>query len=124
VCFTWLKGKRFYSVTTVTDPNSELFFVRSGANDPEYYLRTDPAFIIRQNGARNHTFLSALETHGKYDLIVEKTENAVSSVKSLKIEEDNDNYTLVQIEVNGEKAKFRIDYNKDSSEKKWTYIKY
>ena len=124
VCFTWLKGKRFYSVTTVTDSNSELFFVRSGANDPEYYLRTDPAFIIRQNGARNHTFLSALETHGKYDLIVEKTENAVSSVKSLKIEEDNDSYTLVQIEVNGEKAKFRIDYNKNSSEKKWTYIKY
>lgn len=124
VCFTWLKGNRFYSVTTVTDSNSDLFFVRSGANDPEYFLRTDPAFIIRQNNAMNHTFLSAIETHGKYDLIVEKTENAVSSVKTLQILEDNDSYTLVQIEVNGEKAKFRIDYNKDSSGRKWTFNKY
>ncbi len=124
VCFTWLKGRRFYSVTTVTDSNSDLFFVRSGANDPEYYLRTDPAFIIRQRSAKNHTFLSAIETHGKYDLVVEKTENAVSSVKSLRIVEDNDNYTVAEIEVNEVKARFRVDYNKESPAGKWTFNKY
>ncbi len=124
VCFTWLKGRRFYSITTVTGPNTDLFFVRTGANDPEYYLRTDPGFIIRESNAKNHTFVSAIETHGMYDLIVEKTESAVSSVKSLKILEDNDNYTLLFLEVKGEKAEFRIDYNKGTSEKKWTINRY
>lgn len=124
VSFTWLKGRRFYSITTVSGQNTDLFFVRTGANDPEYYLRTDPAFIIRENNAKNHTFVSAVETHGIYDLIVEKTERAVSSVSSLKILEDNDNYTLVFIEVNREKAEFRIDYNKGISEKKWTIKRY
>ncbi len=124
VCFTWLKGKRFYSITTVTDSNAFLYFVRTGANDPEYYLRSDPGFVIRESNVKNHTFLSAIETHGKYDLIVEKTENAVSAVKALKIVEDNDNYTIVNFEVNGEKANFRIDYNKNASAQKWSYNKY
>jgi hypothetical protein len=120
VCFTWLKGKKFYSVTTVTDKNSELFFVRSGANDPEYYLRNEPAFIIRQKEAGNHIFLSAIETHGKYDLVVEKTENAVSSVQDLKIVADNPEFTQVELKVNGKTATFRINYNKSDSGK-WTY---
>jgi len=123
VTFTWLKGRRFYSITTVTDKNSELFFVRTGANDPEYYLRNDPGFIIKQNNCSNHTFFSAIETHGKYDLIVEKTERAVSTVKSLKILEDTDNYTLVEIDTESGKAIFRIDYNKVGNEKKWSYKK-
>ncbi len=123
VCFTWLKGRRFYSVTTTTDNNTELNFVRTGANDPEYYLRSDPGFIVRESGKSNHTFLSAIETHGKYDLIVEKTENAVSGVKDLKILEDDDNHTVVAISVNNDKAIFRIDYNKNASATKWSYKK-
>ncbi|MHC1778767.1 MAG: heparinase II/III family protein [Bacteroidales bacterium] len=123
VTFTWLKGRRFYSLTTLTDNNSELFFVRTGANDPDYYLRSDPGFIIKQNNCLNHTFLSAIETHGKYDLIVEKTERAVSSVKSLKILEDTENHTLVEIETEKGKARFRIDYNKAEGERKWSYNK-
>lgn len=121
VCFTWLKGRRFYSLTTVTDKNSDLFFVRSGANDPDYYLRNEPAFLIRQNGAGNHTFLSAIETHGKYDLVVEKTENAVSSVKEIKIVEDNNNYTVAEVNVNNTIVNFRIDYNISNKKQKWTY---
>lgn len=124
VCFTWLKGKRFYSVTTLTDSNTDLYFVRSGANDPEYYLRTDPGFIVREKSKGNHTFLSAIETHGKYDLVVEKTENAVSGVKELKILEDDDNHTTVGITVNNKKAVFRIDYDKNESAVKWSYKKY
>ncbi len=123
VTFTWLKGRRFYSLTTLTDNNTELFFVRTGANDPDYYLRSDPGFILKQNNSSNHTFLSAIETHGKYDLIVEKTERAVSSVKSLKILEDTEDHTLVEIETEKGKARFRIDYNRGENEKKWSYYK-
>ncbi len=121
VCFTWLKGKKFYSVTTLTDNNSELYFVRSGANDPEYYLRNEPAFIVRQKNTGNHTFLSAIETHGKYDLVVEKTENAVSSVKNIRILEDNSDYTLVEIMVNNITATFKINYGKGCCTPKWTF---
>ncbi len=123
VTFTWLKGRRFYSLTTLTDKNTELFFVKTGANDPEYFLRNDPGFIIKQNNSSNHTFLTAIETHGKYDLIVEKTERAVSSVKSLKILEDTEFQTLVEIETEKCKARFRIEYNKGDNEKKWSYYK-
>lgn len=120
-CFTWLNGKRFYSLVTVTDENTELFFIRSGANDPEYFLRNEPAFLIRRKNAGNHTFLTAIETHGKYDLVVEKTENAVSSINDVKILEDNDNYTIAEVRVNNITARFRINYNINDNNQKWAY---
>jgi hypothetical protein len=53
--------------------------------------------------------------------VVEKTENAVSSVKELKILEDNNNYTVAEVTVNNTIARFRIDYNSSDNIQKWTY---
>ncbi len=123
VCFTLLNGKRFYSITTVSPKGTELFFVRTGANDPEYYLRSEPGYVVRMSGSACHTFVSAIETHGNYDLIVEKTENPVSGVKYLKVLEDDANHTVVAIDVNGERAEFTICYSAKEGEKKWSYKK-
>ncbi len=122
-CFTFLKGDRFYSVTTATDPSTELYFVRTGANDPEYYLRSEPGYIVRQTGVSNHIFLSAIETHGVYDLVIERTAEATSAVTELKVVEDNDSHTVVGIACGGAKATFRIDYDKPEGQKAWKLTK-
>ena len=45
---------KFYTLTSVTDSSDELLFTRLGANDPEFNLRRDAAFMIRRKGVERH----------------------------------------------------------------------
>lgn len=71
--YTWLCGSKMYSLSTATTAASEIMLLRSGANDPNFNLRSEPAFLLREKGCGNHTFASCLETHGNYDLRVTET---------------------------------------------------
>ena len=100
-CFTFITGNRFYSLTTATTSGSRMLFVESGANDPDFNLRTEKAYIIREEGRRNHTFFSSLETHGTYDLQVEQSDNLTSSCTGVYVEADTAEYTVARAEYEG-----------------------
>lgn len=96
--FTWITGDRFYSLSTATTPASEMVFVESGASDPDFNLRTEKGYMIREQGRKNHTFFSSLETHGTYDLQVEQSANLTSSCVGVRLVVDTPEYTVAVAE--------------------------
>ena len=94
---TWLNKRKFYTLTSATMPGDELLFGRLGANDPDFNLRPDPAFLIRRH-SQDTAFVSLIEPHGSYDPVAERAVDSRSSVTDLKILLDDDKYTVVAVE--------------------------
>lgn len=112
-CFTWVNGNRFYSITTLANENSELMMTRIGASDPDFNLRSDAGFMIRQKNATNHSFVSIIEPHGLYDLSREVTSGFKSNIREIKLLTDNENHSIVKFQtINGGDFVF-ITMNKD-----------
>lgn len=82
--FTWLTNNRFYTITTAANDSTSFLFAQIGANDPNFNLRNDPCFIIRQKGSDNFTFISVIEPHGEYNGKDEITIGSDSRVKSIE----------------------------------------
>ena len=99
--YTWLTGDRFYSLSTATTPETELRIVRSGANDPDFNLRGEQAYLIRERGKRSHLFCSAIETHGTYDLQVEQSANLTASCREVRVLADTPEYTVARFTFEG-----------------------
>lgn len=68
---TWMQGSRFYSYHMAPPAGARFFLAESGANDPEFNLRREPALIQRVDGAADATFVNLLEPHGTYDASAE-----------------------------------------------------
>ena len=117
-CFTWVNGTRFYSITTLANQNSEFMMTRIGASDPDFNLRSDPGFMIRQTNAKNHTFVSLIEPHGLYDLSREVTSGFKSNIKEIKLLADNENYSIVKFETITGGNYFFIAMNRDFDKNK------
>jgi len=98
--FTFLQDKQFYTISTICDDSTQVFFTRIGANDPNFNLRRESAYILRKNGT-NRSFISVLEIHGNYSTEAETASNSYSRLTGLKTITDNEEYTLVQVTVNG-----------------------
>jgi oligo-alginate lyase len=95
---TFIDAKRFYSITTVTDSNTTLLMVRSGANDPNFNLRHEPAWIVRTKG-KNNLFASVIEPHGEYDGKLETASGASSQIKNISVERYSKEQIMVNIEA-------------------------
>jgi hypothetical protein len=95
---SWLDQGRFNTLTVATDLTDELLFTRLGANDPEFNLRRDAAFMLRRSNSRNTVFASTVETHGSYNPVTELSVNSNSNIAALKIAFDDASYTAVSIE--------------------------
>ena len=100
-CFTWIRGDRFYSLSTATTPESEMVFAQTGANDPDFNLRTETVYMVRERAKRSHTFFSSLETHGTYDLQVEQSDNLTSSCEGVRLLCDTPDHTVALAEYKG-----------------------
>ncbi len=98
-CFTLVNADRFYSITTLANDKSEFLFTRLGAGDPNFMLRHDAGFMLRQKEASNHTFVTVVEPHGEYNLNNEYTLGYASNIDVLKLEFDNDSYSAVSIKM-------------------------
>ena len=96
--FSWMTNGRFYTLTTVSDVHDELLFTRLGANDPDFNLRRDAAFMIRRHDAKDTVFASAVEAHGGYSPVSELALNSNSSIRELKVVFDDEDYTAISIE--------------------------
>jgi len=118
---TWLKDDRFYTYSVLGGKNQEMIFTQLGANDPNFNLRPETALIHRASSAKNHTYVSVLETHGEYNGTAEFTKNAKSSIVSLSAtldEVSNDNIDVVTINfVDGQSLRLAIAHNSSATAK-------
>ena len=81
---TWLSSNgRFYTHTSLNQPQQEILFTMLGANDPDFNLRNDKSFIYRVKNKKHHTFVGILESHGEYNPAKEFTLNAQSNINEL-----------------------------------------
>ena len=94
---SWLNKGKFYTLTTTTNTSDELLFTRIGANDPEFNLRREAAFMLRRKNVKNTIFVSAIESHGSYSPVTESAVNSNSSITALKVVLDTEDYTAIQI---------------------------
>ncbi len=95
---TWLNDRRFYTVSSAVPNNSEIIFVEVGANDPNFNLRRQQAFILRAAQDGGVSYASVIEPHGEYNPTVEFTLNSHSQVKSLEAFNDGQqDYVRVEL---------------------------
>lgn len=80
---TWLTGERFYTFHFVASAPSQALLVESGANDPEFNLRHEPALIQRVVGEARVSFTGVLEPHGAYDGVAETVTAADSRIATM-----------------------------------------
>ena len=96
---TWLnENGRFYTQSSLVQGNESFLFTQLGANDPNFNLRNESAFIRRVKDKRTHQFVSILEPHGEYNPSKEYTLDAVSRLKDFTVESNND-LTLIEINM-------------------------
>lgn len=96
VRMTWLDSNRYYSVTTATGGNSEVIFGRTGANDPNFNLISEPLMIVRTR-ARNQLVASVIEPHGYFSEPEERSEQARGLVQSVRILADSPEGSVVEV---------------------------
>ncbi|MCK8523408.1 heparinase II/III family protein [Aquimarina sp. D1M17] len=95
---TWLLANTFYTLSTLSHANDEFLFTRIGANDPNFNLRRDPAFILRKTKAKDNVFISTIEAHGSYNAVTEIAKHSSSSIQEIrKLKIDDDNYVACTI---------------------------
>jgi len=115
--FQWLGNGKYYTLTAVTHADDEVYLTRIGANDPDFNLRRDAAITLRRNDTADTVFVSVVEPHGSYSPVSESSVNSRSSIASVNVVLDNDDYTGVSItDVKGNTQLFVIaNGNSDKS---------
>jgi hypothetical protein len=117
VQFTFLNNKSYYTISSLVDDNTSMYFTRLGANDPNFNLRSEPSYIIRKKAA-NATFVNVVEIHGKYDTNNEASFNAYPLVEKIEMLQNDANYSIAKVTID-KKELVLIQCNKavaDSSE--------
>jgi oligo-alginate lyase len=115
VKFSWMGNGKFYTLTSLSESSDELLFTRLGANDPEFNLRRDAAFMVRRQNTDDTVFASVVEAHGSYSPVSELAVNSKSNIAALRVIFDDDNYTAVSIETLEGNTSLFVVSNKDAS---------
>jgi len=100
---TFLNKNTYYTISTLITDTTQLFFTRTGANDPNFNLRHEPAFIIRKDGKKDQAFISVIEIHGNFDPIYEFSSNAYPSVKQIKLLQNDEAFSVAEIMIGDKK---------------------
>jgi hypothetical protein len=100
--FTWMNNNRFYTLTMLTNKQTEIHFLTIGANDPNFNLRHEPAIMLRQPDSGNHLFLSVIEPHGEFNPIAEFTKGARSQIETISVKNSGGFNTVTLKLKNGE----------------------
>lgn len=100
---TWMTGNGFYSLSTLVNNNSKIFFTELGANDPNYNLRKQSGLILRNSYSSNNKLLNVYEVHGHYNPASEAVLNSEGSIQNIKLSEGNDERIAIQITLKNNK---------------------
>ncbi|MCF7352577.1 heparinase II/III family protein [Vibrio sp. CK2-1] len=112
---SWLHDSSYYSLVSSAPTGSQVIFARTGANDPDFNLRSEPTLILRQK-AKDHVFASVLETHGYFNESIEASVGARGLVEAVQVIGHNATGTIVEISLTtGKKYVFAIS-NKPNPE--------
>ncbi len=96
---SWLQNNCYYTwLGASTNDTGEVIFTRSGANDPQFNLRSEPAFMLRSKGGSS-LFASVVETHGYFNEEFEQSVNARGKVKNIEILSNDETASIVRIET-------------------------
>lgn len=94
---TWLQDRRFYTVTSFVPDNTKVVMAEIGANDPNFNLRREPAFIYRTRKDNGASFVSIIEPHGEYNPTLEYTIGSHSNIKTIDhFKSDTADYVLIE----------------------------
>ena len=96
VSMTWLDGNRYYTVKTAPGGTSDVIFGRTGANDPNFNLISEPMMIIRRK-AKDALFASVIEPHGYFNEAEERSLDARGSIQDVRVIADGAEGSVVQI---------------------------
>lgn len=116
--FNWMLDNTFYTLTSVTSKDDELVLARIGANDPQFNLRREPAFMIRKHHKKDAIFVSILETHGSYSPVSELAKNTYGQIKGIKVIHDDMAYTAIEITSKNDKKWLFVMVNQNNSDNK------
>ena len=112
---TWLKDNRFYTYSTLTNKGEEMIFAQLGANDPNFNLRSESLLIHRVENAKEHLFVSALETHGEYNSHIEFTRNSDSSIADIAASTSNRASVVTITLLDGSTVTLAVAYDGDAN---------
>ena len=112
---TFINNKRFYTTTFLADTATHVSFVTCGANDPEFNLRNEKAYIISARGVPAHTFVNITEPHGKTNPIAEYTVGFKPQTKDIKLLSDGAEGTAFEFTYNKKKYTITLQYNNKQS---------
>lgn len=107
--FTWLDGDTFYSATGVLPGGGEFIVAQTGASDPQFNLRVEPAWLWRTQGT-DVLFATAIESHGYFDEASETSRDARPQVSRVEVLEHNAEQSKVAVYfVQGETIIVTVD---------------
>lgn len=92
---SWFNGSRFFSVSSSVEEGDSLIFMRVGANDKDFHLRRDGAYMIRRQGAGSTTFANLMEVHGSYSPVTEIGRNTYSSIHDVQVLSSDNQYSVI-----------------------------
>lgn len=106
---SWLQHNHFYTLTSMLPQSGELIIARTGASDPKFNLREEPAWLLRTQ-AQSTIFANVLECHGEFDESREISRQARGNVHSILIEQHSPEQTILLIHFHqGEPCRVVID---------------
>ncbi|WP_353499850.1 heparinase II/III domain-containing protein [Vibrio chaetopteri] len=108
---SWLQENSYYTwLGTSSNPNGQIFFTRTGANDPSFNLRSEQSFIFRTHG-EDTLLASVVETHGYFNEEFEQSVNARGVAKEIRVIGHSGSASVVEIET--EKTRFTLMVSND-----------
>lgn len=100
---SWFDRGRFYDYVFASGDVDQVVLTELGANDPNYNLRNERAFILRGDDKDSFTLAGVLEPHGAYSAAEEYARDTIASVKAVERVSEN-GADLVLIRLNSGKS--------------------
>ena len=97
VSMTWLDGNRYYTVKTAAGGESDVIFGRTGANDPNFNLISEPVMIVRRK-AKDAFFASVIEPHGYFNEAEERSLDARGVIQNVRVIANEAEGSVVQVD--------------------------
>ncbi|SJZ88247.1 heparinase II/III domain-containing protein [Sediminibacterium ginsengisoli] len=107
---TFLNNNKFYTTTFLSDTSLKVNFITCGANDPEFNLRSEKAYMLSAE-ATDRSFVSITEPHGKTNPVAEFTTGFMPAARNIRMLTDTPDSTVFSFEYNKRLYTVTIRYN-------------
>lgn len=93
---SWLDGSRYYSAIGAGAAGTIAILGRTGANDPDFNLRSEPLIMLRRRGA-DHLFVTAIVPHGYFNEARERSDGARPEIVDVRVAGHNDDGSVIEV---------------------------